>query len=33
MAHNRVEQLYQPEKYKTKFCTYYPNNIGACDYG
>jgi len=32
-AHNRVEQLYRPEKYKTKFCTYYPNNLEKCDYG
>ncbi|KAL4492433.1 hypothetical protein ABPG72_005568 [Tetrahymena utriculariae] len=32
-SHNRVEQLYQPEKYKTKFCTFYPNNINQCEYG
>ena len=32
-SHNRVEQLYQPDKYKTKFCTFYPNNLVNCDYG
>lgn len=32
-AHNRVEQLYQPGKYKTKFCTFYPNNLKNCEYG
>ena len=32
-AHNRVEQLYKPEKYKTKFCSYYPNNLSQCEYG
>lgn len=31
-AHNRVEQLYHPEKYKTKFCSYFPNNLDYCDY-
>jgi len=31
-AHNRVEQLYRPDKYKTKFCTFYPNNLEKCDY-
>lgn len=32
-AHNRVEQLYHAEKYKTKFCTLYPNNLSECEYG
>ena len=32
-AHNRVEQLYKPEKYKTKFCSHYPNNLSQCEYG
>lgn len=32
-SHNRVEQLYRPDKYKTKFCSYYPNNIEKCEYG
>ena len=33
MSHNRVEQLYSPLRYKTKFCVYYPNKIENCDYG
>ncbi|CAD8077629.1 unnamed protein product [Paramecium sonneborni] len=32
-AHNRVEQLYRADNYKTKFCSFYPNNISQCDYG
>ncbi|EAR97145.2 zinc finger CCCH type domain protein (macronuclear) [Tetrahymena thermophila SB210] len=32
-SHNKVEQLYRPDKYKTKFCTYYPNNCKSCEYG
>lgn len=32
-SHNRVEQLYRPEKYKTKFCSFYPGNLEQCDYG
>ena len=32
-AHNRVEQLYKPEKYKTKFCGHYPLNLHLCEYG
>jgi len=32
-AHNKVEQLYQPDKYKTKFCTLYPQNCANCEYG
>ncbi|CAG9333018.1 unnamed protein product [Blepharisma stoltei] len=32
-SHNRVEQLYHPEKYKTKFCTFFPYKTENCDYG
>ena len=32
-AHNRVEQLYKPDKYKTKFCSFYPDNLEKCEYG
>lgn len=32
-SHNRVEQLYHPEKYKTKFCTLFPYKTESCDYG
>ena len=32
-AHSRVEQLYQVQTYKTKFCSHYPNNISKCEYG
>lgn len=32
-AHNRVEQLYKPEKYKTKFCSHYPHSLQLCEYG
>ena len=32
-AHNRVERLYHIDKYKTKFCYYYPNKIKRCEYG
>ena len=32
-AHNRVEQLYKPDKYKTKFCSHYPNRTDQCEYG
>jgi len=32
-AHNRVEDFYHPEKYKTKFCQTYPNRVESCDYG
>mmetsp|Transcript_35814 Transcript_35814/g.40711 ORF Transcript_35814/g.40711 Transcript_35814/m.40711 type:complete len:1138 (+) Transcript_35814:108-3521(+) len=31
-AHNMVEQLYHKDKYKTKFCTFYPDNLDNCDY-
>ena len=31
-AHNRVEQLYHPDKYKMKFCTFYPKKIHECEY-
>mmetsp|Transcript_20327 Transcript_20327/g.17596 ORF Transcript_20327/g.17596 Transcript_20327/m.17596 type:complete len:238 (+) Transcript_20327:74-787(+) len=32
-SHNRVEQLYRTEKYKTKFCTCYPHHLDKCEYG
>lgn len=32
-SHNRVEQLYRPDKYKTKFCSFYPNYLDKCEYG
>lgn len=32
-SHNYIEQMYQVEKYKTKFCTHYPNNLKQCEYG
>ena len=32
-AHNRVERLYHSEKYKTKFCHFYPSKITQCEYG
>jgi hypothetical protein len=32
-SHNRVEQLYRPEKYKSKFCSFYPNSLEKCEYG
>ncbi|EWS71586.1 zinc finger CCCH type domain protein (macronuclear) [Tetrahymena thermophila SB210] len=32
-AHNKVEELYCPDKYKTKFCTHYPNMCHNCEYG
>ena len=33
MSHNRVEDFYHPEKYKSKFCQSYPDKIYSCDYG
>ena len=32
-AHNRVEDFYHPEKYKSKFCQTYPGRVDSCDYG
>jgi hypothetical protein len=32
-AHNRVERLYHPEKYKTKFCITFPKRVKNCEYG
>lgn len=32
-AHNRVERLYHKDKYKTKFCHFFPNKIQQCEYG
>ena len=31
-SHNRLEQLYKPENYKKKFCSFYPNNLNNCEY-
>ena len=33
LAHNKVERLYHPEKYKAKFCTFFPQNLASCEYG
>ena len=33
MSHNRVESVYHPQKYKTKYCTKYPKNLNKCEYG
>lgn len=33
LSHNRVESVYHPEKYKTKYCTKYPKNLNKCEYG
>lgn len=32
-SHNRVEQLFREEKYKKKFCSYYPKCLNMCEYG
>ena len=32
-SHNRVEQLFRMEKYKKKFCQYYPEMVHNCSYG
>lgn len=32
-SHNRVESVYHPEKYKTKYCTNYPKHLNKCEYG
>jgi hypothetical protein len=31
-AHNKIEQLYHPTRYKTKFCQYYNKDPTNCDY-
>lgn len=31
-SHNRVEQFYHPEKFKSKFCSHF-NNLSNCPYG
>jgi len=33
LCHNKVEQLYHPEKYKKKFCLFHPHSIYKCEYG
>lgn len=32
-SHNKVEQAYHPDKYRQKFCSYFPASIGSCEYG
>jgi hypothetical protein len=32
-SHNKVEQLFRPDKYKKKFCVHYPHNLSKCEYG
>ena len=32
-SHNRVEEFYHPSKYKTKYCTAYPDRVPNCEYG
>lgn len=32
-SHSRVEQLYQHQTYKKKFCSHFPNNVEKCEYG
>ena len=32
-SHNRVEQFYHPEKFKSKYCSHLGDNIGLCPYG
>lgn len=32
-SHNRLEQLYHAEKYKTKFCSHFPSYTQNCEYG
>ena len=31
-SHNKVELLYHVDRYKTKFCTFYPNEVNYCEY-
>lgn len=31
-SHNKIEQLYHPTRYKTKFCQFYHKDPNACDY-
>ena len=32
-AHNIVEEMYHPDKYKAKFCSSYTEKTGICNYG
>lgn len=32
MSHNKVEQLYHPLRYKSKFCQYFHSQISKCEY-
>ena len=31
-SHNFIEVLYHTDKYKTKFCSFFPNNVHNCEY-
>lgn len=31
-SHNKIEQVYHPRRYKTKFCQTYINSAAKCDY-
>ena len=32
-SHSMVEKLYHPDKYKTKYCNFYPKSLQNCIYG
>eukprot|EP01017_Pseudomicrothorax_dubius_P011501 TRINITY_DN1430_c0_g1_i4.p1 TRINITY_DN1430_c0_g1~~TRINITY_DN1430_c0_g1_i4.p1 ORF type:complete len:614 (-),score=75.75 TRINITY_DN1430_c0_g1_i4:61-1902(-) len=32
-AHNKVEELYHPDRYRFKYCNYFPHNLDECEYG
>ena len=32
-CHNNVEYLYHSDRYKTKFCMNFPDNLNKCEYG
>src|SRR3990167_8524969 len=32
-SHSMVEKAYHPDKYRKKFCSYFPNDIQNCPYG
>ena len=32
-SHNRVEQFYHPEKFKSKYCSHFGDNLKLCPYG
>lgn len=31
-AHNKIEQLYHPSRYKSKFCEKFPDQLAECEY-